>query len=556
MTSSSRRIRVVAAAVLLFAAVFAGRALDDSATSGITILYLLPVVLVAVEMGRRAGIAASVLAIALFCAWSFFAPVQIALTAYLFRVFVFVLVGAVAGHLADRLHASLEVAQASARHFELTRDLLCTIDAAGIMLHVNGSWKEQLGWTREELTGHPFIALVHPDDRARTEAEGARAAAGIPSADFTNRYRAKDGDWRWIEWSSQLDPDTRLIYAVARDVTDRRRADDARREAEERFRRAFDDSATGMAVIGVAGEERDVVLDANESLSRSFGSTREQLVGSQVLADRVDRAHGPALARGMERLVRGEDAVHRGEYRVERADGTRMWLDLTASLVRDVDGRPRYRLVQVLDVTERKSSEERLRFLADHDPLSGVFNRRRFEQELRRELDHGGRGRHGSVLLLFDVDGFKAINDTLGHATGDAVIARLGDTLRNRLRSSDVVARLGGDEFAALLRRTDVAAAMKAAEGIQTLVSDRLTELVGAELGQVTLSIGVAPIAGPGSAQTPDELLGAADRALYEAKRAGKNRVVLDSGAGSIASGSDGDPGLREAHVHDVPQAG
>ncbi len=451
------------AASLLFAAIFVGRFLDTAATTGLTILYVLPVVLVAVELGRRAGTIAGIAAFGLFCAWAPFAPEDIPLTAFLARGLVFVAVGVVAGHLADRLHNALAIAQASGRHFELARDLFCTASFDGYLTHLNGAWESLLGWSREELMAKPFIEFVHPDDRANTEEEAARLATGETTVSFTNRYRAKDGGWRWIEWNSTADPATRTIYAAARDVTERRAADEARREAEERFRRAFDDSATGMAVVGVEGARRDVVLDANESLSRMLGSSREALIGSRALTELLDPSHAAAVARGTARLLHSQETVHRCECRAVRQDGVRIWLDMTASLVRDAEGRPLYRLVQVLDVTDRKRSEERLRYLADHDPLSGVYNRRRFEQELQRGLDHGGGGRRGSVLLLLDVDDFKAINDTLGHAVGDAVIAELGLALRERLRSADVIARLGGDEFAAILRRTELEAAARMA---------------------------------------------------------------------------------------------
>jgi diguanylate cyclase (GGDEF)-like protein/PAS domain S-box-containing protein len=268
-----------------------------------------------------------------------------------------------------------------------------------------------------------------------------------------------------------------------------------------------------------------VLLAANDSLGRIFGCSRDELVGTRALSAMVDPQHAPAFARGMEELLRGADAVHRGEYRIVRPDGLHIWLDMTASLVRDGDGRPLYRLVQALDVTERKTTEERLRFLADHDPLSGVFNRRRFEAELQRELDLStSRPRH-SVVLLLDVDRFKAINDTLGHATGDAVIARLGDALRSRLRSADVVARLGGDEFAAILRRVDLHAARDVARDLQAVAAQRLSAVVGEGHGPVTLSVGLVAVSEGTSA---DELLSLADRALYAAKAAGRNRVVVD----------------------------
>ncbi len=534
----------------MFAAIFAARALDHSPSSGITILYMLPVVLVAVELGRRAGIIASLLAMALFCAWAPFAAIDIPLSAYLSRGLVFVLVGGVAGHLADRMHAALTTAQAGARHFELTRDMLCTANFDGHFIHLNGAWEDCLGWSREELMARPFIELVHPDDRERTEAEARTAIAGGFTANFTNRYRTKDGRWRWIEWSSQLDAERQTIQAVARDVTERLHVEAARREAEERFRRAFDDSATGMAVVGVDGERGDVVLDANETFSRIFGRPRDVLIGSRALTELIDPGHAPAVARGVERLLRGEDAVQRCEYRAMRPDGTRIWLHLTASLVRDEAAHPLYRLVQVLDVTERKRTEERLRYLADHDPLSGVFNRRRFEQELSRELGTGAHSRRRSVVLLLDVDDFKAINDTLGHATGDAVIARLGDALRQRLRSGDVVARLGGDEFAAILRRVDLDAAFEIARGVQALATDSLAEVVGPDHPPITISVGLASLGGATDALTPDELLVRADRALYAAKADGKNRVVV-AGDGE---GTGPHPPLDFTHLEaDIP---
>lgn len=526
------------AAATLFAAIFAARVVDDNVASGLTVLYFLPVVLVGVELGRRAGIAAGVVAFVLFAAWAPFAALPVPPSAYVIRAVVSVLLGAIAGHLADRMRAAAADAEAGARHFELSRDLLGTANLEGRFTHLNDAWERCLGWTREELMARPFADFVHPDDRERTEAEAALAAAGDFTASFTNRYRAKDGTWHWIEWSSHVDPERGLIHAAARDVTEGREAAAAQREAEERFRRAFDDSATGMAVVGVEGEARDVLLDANDSLGRIFGCERERLVGTRALTAMIDPAHAPAVARGMEELLRGSAAVHRNEYRIVRPDGARIWLDMTASLVRDAEGRPLYRLMQVLDVTERKTAEERLRFLADHDPLSGVYNRRRFEQELQRELDLGiSRSRH-SVLLLLDVDHFKAINDTLGHATGDAVIARLGDALRSRLRSADVVARLGGDEFAAILRRTDVPAARDVARDLQTVAGERLADVVGEAHGPVTFSVGLVEL---GEGTSADELLSLADRALYAAKAAGRDRVV--------AGGGNGDGALAPAPV-------
>src|SRR6185369_5069063 len=157
--------------------------------SGLTILYLLPVVLVGVELGRWPGIVAGLISFGLYVEWAPNAGVTLAPSAYVTRALVSLLIGAVAGHLADRMRAAAGEAQASARHFELAGDLLATATFDGCFVHLNGAWERCLGWTREELMARPFVAFVHPDDRARTEAEAARAFDGEGSVRFTNRYR-------------------------------------------------------------------------------------------------------------------------------------------------------------------------------------------------------------------------------------------------------------------------------------------------------------------------------------------------------------------------------
>jgi PAS domain-containing protein len=182
MSSRARQARVLLAAAALFALVFIALELDKNAGSGLSILYLLPVVLVGVELGRRAGIVAGLVAFGLFVVWTPSAAVALAPSAYATRALVSVLIGAVAGHLADRTRAAAAEAEASARHFELAGDLLGTATFDGRFTHLNGAWERCLGWTREELTARPFLDFIHPDDRASAEAEAARAIDGERSS--------------------------------------------------------------------------------------------------------------------------------------------------------------------------------------------------------------------------------------------------------------------------------------------------------------------------------------------------------------------------------------
>ena len=153
-----------------------------------------------------------------------------------------------------------------------------------------------------------------------------------------------------------------------------------------------------------------------------------------------------------QRLLAGDIPAYRIEKRYLRADGSVVWVMLSVSLVRDGDGEPLYFVAQIEDITERKHAHEELERLASDDPLTGLLNRRRFDEELQRELKRLQRtpGRKAALLLL-DVDRFKLVNDSLGHRAGDDVLCAVAQTLTHRLRGTDVIARLGGDEFAALL---------------------------------------------------------------------------------------------------------
>jgi diguanylate cyclase (GGDEF)-like protein/PAS domain S-box-containing protein len=523
LTTIGQRVRVLLVAAALFAAVFALGLTTSELGDGTTFLYVLPVVIAAIALGRWAGLTAGLMALALFAVWAQVEQPQVGLMSYVSRAFAFALVGAVTGHMADRMRSASRRAEVAARHFDISGDMLCTASLDGYFTSVNPSWERTLGWTVQELMSRPFIELVHPDDRAETEREVERLAEGELTTSFINRYRARDGGWRWIEWQARADVPARLIYAAARDVTEARAVEHARAEAEERFRRAFEDSAMGMALVG---PDDSVILAVNASLARILGTSRGELVGKMSLSELTDPEDMGAMVKGMKRLEDGEAPLFRCEVRIVRPDDRRGWVDISASIVRDEDGHPLYRLLQVVDIDARRRAETQLRHLADHDPLSGVYNRRRFEQELQRELGYSAMKRSRGAVLLLDVDSFKRINDTLGHAAGDAVIANIGHALTDRLRSIDAIGRLGGDEFAVLLRRVEAEEAHEVARSLQALALEKLAEVSGDGSDKVTLSVGVATF-GVGDTPSLDQLLHIADAAMYEAKRAGGNQVAI-----------------------------
>jgi diguanylate cyclase (GGDEF)-like protein len=180
----------------------------------------------------------------------------------------------------------------------------------------------------------------------------------------------------------------------------------------------------------------------------------------------------------------------------------------------------------VADVTERLRNEERLRYIADHDPLTGLANRRRFNDLLSHHVEMCRRyGMEGAVMML-DLDGLKRVNDEHGHAAGDELITSTADALRNRLRTSDLGARIGGDEFAILLTRTTRKGALSTAESILKAIEPASAALREFGIERVHGSIGVVMIEDAPRADA-EELLTLADDAMYEAKRGGRARVNM-----------------------------
>ncbi len=225
-----------------------------------------------------------------------------------------------------------------------------------------------------------------------------------------------------------------------------------------------------------------------------------------------------------QRLIERKGVLTGFEVRWRRFDGTPVWVRESARVVRDATGRVAYYEGAVEDITERKRSEEQARFLAEHDPLTGIFNRRRFQAELLRRLNLAERtGRSGAILLI-DLDNFKDVNDSLGHQAGDQLLQELAALMKSRLRPGDVLARLGGDEFGVILFPADAEQAGAVARRILGAIRER-APLLGGNGARMAASCGIAVF--PDHGQAADEILSAADRALYAAKGRGGDQVEV-----------------------------
>jgi PAS domain S-box-containing protein len=230
------RLAVAALSLLLFAVVFALRAGDQNPADAVLVLLVVPIALCAVEFGLLGGLATGLLGLALTAVWDGANAVDVDPLGYLSRGAAFLLLGGMLGAFVDRNRALL---QQFARYHDISLDLLVTAGFDGYFKQVNPAWEKALGHTQEELLSAPFMEFVHPDDRERTQAEAAKLAeGGTDTISFKNRYRLKDGSYRWLEWNARSDADEGLIYAIARDITAQKLAEQAAKEAKEAAERA------------------------------------------------------------------------------------------------------------------------------------------------------------------------------------------------------------------------------------------------------------------------------------------------------------------------------
>jgi diguanylate cyclase (GGDEF)-like protein/PAS domain S-box-containing protein len=303
--------------------------------------------------------------------------------------------------------------------------------------------------------------------------------------------------------------------AVVLDVSARRPAAPAARDPRdprEHLELVFDNAPIGMGLLDQDG--RWVLV--NHALCDITGYTAAELIGSRF----HDVAHPKDADNDVEerrRLLRGEIAAYETEKRYFNAAGESMSALLAISLVRDHDGAPLHFIVQLQDISERKRLEERLRHLADHDPLTGLRNRRLFEADLELQVGRCQRYGENAALLVIDLDGFKQVNDRHGHTVGDDALRALARTLTRRLRTTDLLARLGGDEFAVLLPHIDGAGAERVAADLTRVIATCTVD-AGDTVLHLCGSVGFTLI--DREARDDEQILAEADRAMYAAKRA------------------------------------
>ncbi len=297
------------------------------------------------------------------------------------------------------------------------------------------------------------------------------------------------------------------------------------RESEARFR-----GFVSQSLVGIAISKDGKFSYSNAKFDEIFGYSSEEIraLGPFDFATENDL---PIMAEQIRKRLSGE--VEQVEYviRALRKNGAVIDVEIQGSAM-EIGGKTEL-MSLVMDVTERTRSErevqalqERLREQATHDALTGLYNRRYLEESLGRELILAARNGHPVSVIMGDLDNFKAINDRYGHQGGDEILRAFGDLLKRQVRGSDIYCRYGGEEFLLVLPQMSEENAAERAEQLRAALAAAPVSY-GASLIAVTASFGVATF--PQDGRTGDEVMAAADKALYAAKAAGRNRVNIHS---------------------------
>ncbi|MDX6275809.1 MAG: hypothetical protein QOJ92_3019 [Frankiales bacterium] len=314
------------------------------------------------------------------------------------------------------------------------------------------------------------------------------------------------------------DPLLGAMVVQARDVTARRAAERALAESEDRHRRIVEASSDGIWLVNADA----VTVFINDRAAEMTGLSAEEIIGRPVLdviAPSLDEMQQAVSEQRVQERHKGSEKY---EMKYSRPDGTDMHVWVSATPLFDSEGRFEGSLTMVTDITARKQLEDELLVQATTDALTGLANRDKFMSQADLSLTGARRARDAAVLFC-DLDGFKAVNDTFGHSTGDELLRVVSQRLQHCLSERDMLARLGGDEFAALLIDVrDAAAAVTVAERLLAVLNQPV-RVAGRTL-HISGSIGIA-LAEPG--KDVEQLLREADLAMYEAKSGGRGRVQV-----------------------------
>ncbi|MGI9270476.1 MAG: EAL domain-containing protein [Woeseiaceae bacterium] len=424
-------------------------------------------------------------------------------------------------HVLDELQQRNELIAATAN------DGIWDFDGESKRINLSRRWKAMLGYDIEqEDVMLDWYNLVHPNDMARVQSK-MRDHLENKSQFFESVHRMKhqNGDWRWMSSRAKavLDPNGRLIrlLGVEVDITERKLYEEAL------FREKESAQITLQSIgDGVITTDADCNVEYINPVAEDLTGWRVD-DGSGRPIDEIFRGFHEETCEPLENPLSVSIRRNRAIKSVRptlliRRDGNELYIESTASPIRDGKGNVTGGVLVFHDVSESRELNRRLSYHASHDILTGLVNRREFENRLERALKSAKARETSYALCYLDLDQFKIVNDSCGHSAGDALLGQLGALLKSKIRWRDTLARLGGDEFGVLLESCSLEEAMQTAEALRLAIGEYkfMWDDRSFRLG---VSIGVVPIAADN--EDVAALLSAADSACAAAKEAGRNRI-------------------------------
>ncbi|HXF31633.1 MAG TPA: PAS domain S-box protein [Solirubrobacterales bacterium] len=397
---------------------------------------------------------------------------------------------------------------------------ITVVDAkTGTIVSLNPALAEMHGGTVGDFVGKPLSTLFAPGWEEQIPDLSETVDRNV-SVFYDSDHVRLDGSVFPVraETMAARDEKGAVQYRIAwyDDLTERRAAERRAGRLQRDFEAAFHAAPHGVAIVGVDGR----FLHVNQKLAAITGYTADELKDMTF----QEITHPDDLDADLvqvDELLSGELDTYEMEKRYFTKGGHLIWVLLAVAMVREDDGTPRHFISQIQDISARKRLEQHTYELANRDPITSLYNRRRFEEELKRQIGRCREAGESAALLLLDLDRFKNVNDSDGHAAGDRLIRLVGRALDERIREPDIAARIGGDEFAVILRDIDLAQARNVAEELRLAVTAADIER------DCTASVGLCRL--HGDVPDAETCFRAVDRAMYRAKGQGRDRVVVGS---------------------------
>jgi diguanylate cyclase (GGDEF)-like protein/PAS domain S-box-containing protein len=445
-----------------------------------------------------------------------FAPIRTLQQQFIVALLLFSGLAVVVARLvAGRMASSLRESEARYRSlFENANTAIASTDASGRIVSFNEAFRALLGYAADNLHQMHFGDFTHPDDLELETGYFNEILTGQRQHyRIEKRYIAKGGATLWVDISvsairDQAGQVTSFIGVIA-DITERRQA----QQKLDLMATVFTNSGEAIIVT----DANNAIIMVNAAFTRLTGYAADDVVGLNPKVLSASRTPAEVYQEMWQAL--NATGTWEGELWDRRKSGEVFPKWLSIAVVRDASGRIENYVGSFVDISERKASEDRIRHLAYHDPLTNLPNRFSLTERLTQALGSARRNDRRLALLLIDLDNFKTINDTLGHQAGDQLLIQVAERLSKAVRDSDVVARLGGDEFVVVL--PDVDSPSDAA-----YVADKIVRSVGQpyRIGDQELrtspSIGICFF--PDDTRDQNELLQKADVAMYHAKSQGR----------------------------------